>query len=147
MSKETWKEKIIFTEGGELAWVDFLELLTKKGIDHDGHKPIYIKFPEWEGEPTDYIEVSNVPIIEQRKAKKRMLKYKATSANCSPIVTVIAENEEDAKTQILETLGKVGREDYLEAWVVGGYRMEEAEIVKGDHFGGMNKDLFNKEEK
>ena len=64
MSKEIWREKIIFKDGGESAWAELIELLVKRGIYHDGHLPIYMKINRWEGDKDDSIDVSNAPIIK-----------------------------------------------------------------------------------
>ena len=74
-----------------------------------------------------------------------MKKFKAITGNGSPIITVVAENRDDAFDRIREQLRCPGRFSYFEAWVVGGFKLEEAEVVRGDHFGAVNTDLFKKE--
>jgi len=62
MSKEIWKEKIVFSEGGEVAWGEIVGLLENRGTGTDGKNPIYIRFSDWNGDSQDYVEISNAPI-------------------------------------------------------------------------------------
>lgn len=59
---DIWKEKITFEQGDGDAWAGLVTVLGAKGIGLDGDSPIYIRIPEWNGDGSDYIEVSNAPI-------------------------------------------------------------------------------------
>lgn len=65
-----WKERVTFDSGGEGAWAGLVELLEKKKIGLNGESPVYIHFPDWEGDIRDYIIVSNSPI--EKKSKRSM---------------------------------------------------------------------------
>jgi len=63
MAKEIWRKEISFKESGNAAWGELVELMQKKGIDHDGHFPVYIRINRWEGDKDDSIEISNGPFL------------------------------------------------------------------------------------
>lgn len=65
----TWKEKISFKDGDGDAWSGLVSLLEKKEIGLDGNSPIYVKIPEWNGDESDYIEVSNAPIQQKERTR------------------------------------------------------------------------------
>lgn len=67
MNKEkNWKKRVSFESGDSGAWAGLVELLEEKEIGLDGKSPIYIRFPDWEGDIRDYIEVSNAPIGKKK---------------------------------------------------------------------------------
>lgn len=71
-----------------------------------------------------------------------MKKFKALTGNGTPIITVADKNRDDAFNRIREQLRRPGRFDYFEAWVIGGFKIEESEVVRGDHFGAINPELL-----
>jgi hypothetical protein len=51
-------------------------------------------------------------------------RYKATRADGCPIITVIAQGEEDAREQITAQLSRPGRLDFLKAWKADGEQIK-----------------------
>lgn len=75
-----------------------------------------------------------------------MKKFKALTGNGTPIITVAAENIEEARKEIHEQLRRPGRFDYFGTWTKGGYKVKESEVVRGDHFGAINPELLKEKQ-
>ena len=44
-------------------------MLEEKGVGLEGKSPVYLKIPDWNGDGSDYIEVSNSPIQQKERTK------------------------------------------------------------------------------